>query len=691
MNSVSTIPLKITTTHRAKFAYIYLRQSTAGQVLHNTESTARQYALVDRAVALGWPQDRVRIIDEDLGRSGSSVELRSGFQHLMTEIGLAQVGLVLSLEASRLSRNNSDWYRLLELCSIFGTLIADAEIVYDPRTYHDRLLLGLAGMMSEAELHHIKMRQDAGKRAKAARGELHQALPVGLERFRTGEVMLHPDEEIQARLRLVFDKFRELGSARAVMRYLCRAGLKVPVRLRKGPEPHDAIWVTPTASNVRNILQNPAYAGAYVFGHRKIDPTRRRPGIRQSGIIRLPIDSWEVCLQNVYPAYICWEEFVSNQKRLSANQNNYYQNKHGVARQGRALLQGIVLCGKCGYHMSSHYRGRNNEPIYSCDIEIREYGSSHCQVVQGLAVDAEIERLVLTALEPDRIVLALGALQQLEAEIVTLARQWELRIERARYEATRAQRQYHTCEPENRLVARNLERLWEEKLRAVEEVEKEFQTWRKQNHTVFTADDRQQILAIGEDLPKLWSAPSTTNADRKQIIRLVIKSVVLDRNRERGKIWFKINWQTSATTEHCFKRRTANYQEHADREQLRRRVEELNAEQKTDLEIAAILTTEGFRTTRGEQINNIGVCYLRKLWGIRANRAYAQGHNPQKWDDGTYSVQGVMAVIGVPKNTVYLWLQQGLLDAKQLAKGAPWKISLCNEQIKILSEKAKKL
>jgi DNA invertase Pin-like site-specific DNA recombinase len=690
MNSVNTIPLKITTAHRAKFAYVYLRQSTLGQVLHNTESTARQYALVNRAVALGWPQDRVRIIDEDLGRSGSSAELRSGFQQLMAEIGLAQVGLVLSIEASRLSRNNSDWYRLLELCSIFGTLIADAEIVYDPRTYHDRILLGLAGIMSEAELHHIKMRQDAGKRSKAARGELHQALPVGLERLRTGEVILNPDEEIQARLELVFDKFRELGSARAVMRYLYREGLKVPVRLLKGPWPHDAIWVAANASNVRNILQNPAYAGAYVYGHRKTDPTRKRPGVRNSGIVRLPIDSWEVCLQDVYPAYISWEEFVSNQKRISANQNNYYQNKQGVAHQGRAMLQGIVLCGICGCHMASQYQGRDNQPIYSCEIELREYASPRCQIVRGLAVDAEVERLVLGALAPDRIVLALGALEQLESEAVTLERQWQLRIERARYEATRAQRQYHTCEPENRLVARTLEHLWEEKLRGVEEVEKEFQVWRKQHHTVFTADDRRQILAIGEDLPRLWSAPSTTNADRKQIIRLVIKSVVLDRNRERGKIWFKINWQTGATTEHWLKRRTANYREHADREQLRKRMGELNDQEKTGPEIAAILTAEGFRTTRGEEINNVGVCYLRKLWGMRANRAYEDGHNPHQWDDGTYSVRGIIDIFNVPKSTVYYWLKQGLLQGKQIIKRGVWKISLCDEQIKILREKAKK-
>src|SRR5262244_3123528 len=352
MNSANLLHSKTTPAHRAKLAYVYLRQSTPGQVQNNTESTTRQYALVERAVTLGWPRDRVQVIDEDLGCSGSSTDLRSGFQQLMTEVGLAHVGLVLSLEASRLSRNNSDWCHLLELCSIFGTLIADAEIVYDPRIYHDRLLLGLAGIMSEAELHQIKMRLDAGKRSKAARGELRLPLPAGLERLRTGEVTLHPDEEIQARLRLIFEKFRELGSARAVMRYLHQEGLKVPVRVINGPGPHDIIWALPTSANVRDILQNPAYAGAYVYGRRKVDRARPRLESPQGRIVRLPIDRWEVCIQDAFPAYITWEEFVANQKRLAANQNNYRQNRHGVAREGRALLQGIVLCGLCGSHMT---------------------------------------------------------------------------------------------------------------------------------------------------------------------------------------------------------------------------------------------------------------------------------------------------------------------------------------------------
>jgi recombinase-like zinc beta ribbon protein len=405
--------------------------------------------------------------------------------------------------------------------------------------------------------------------------------------------------------------------------------------------------------------------------------------------VRLPIDRWEVCIQDAFPAYITWEEFVSNQKRLAANQNNYRQNQRGAAREGRALLQGIVLCGLCGSHMTLHYEGgRNDHLVYICDAEVRDYGSRRCQQVRGLAVDAEIQRLVLQAFEPDRVALALGALEQLECEAAMLERQWKMRIERVRYEATRAQRQYEMCEPENRLVARNLERLWETKLRAVEEAEQEFEAWRRQNGTVLTDEDRRQILALGEDLPKLWAAPTTTNADRKQIIRLIIKDVVLDQKRERGKLWFKINWQTGATTEHWIKRRTTSYREQADLEQLQTRVRTLNAEGKADNEIAATLASEGYRTTKGGQINSVSVYHMRKCWGIRANRQCEDGRNPQRWEDGTYSVQGAAAAIGVKVSIIHRWLRGGLLDARQSTKGGAWKIRLTAEQISCLREYA---
>ncbi len=301
MTSLDLPRSKVTTAQQAKLAYVYVRQSSLSQVTHHSESTELQYHLVERAVTLGWPCDRVKIIDDDLGKSGTSSEQRPGFQQRLAEISLARVGLVLSLDASRLARNNSDWHRLLELCALFGTLLADGEQLYDPRQYHDRLLLGLSGMMSEAELHQLKIRLQAGARQKAARGELSQPLPAGLERQRDGHVILTPDDAVQIRIRLIFDKFEELGSAHAVMRYLQRQDLSVPTRPLQGPAPHAIVWQPASASRVLALLHNPAYAGAYVHGRTTTEPGRQRPGRLASGVVHQPLEHWPVCLQGSIP------------------------------------------------------------------------------------------------------------------------------------------------------------------------------------------------------------------------------------------------------------------------------------------------------------------------------------------------------------------------------------------------------
>ena len=333
-------PLIPTTDQRAKMAYVYIRQSSLMQVTRHGESTELQYSLVQRAVALGWPRERVELIDEDLGKSGAHAEIREGFQRLLAEISLARVGLVLSFDASRLARNNRDWYQLLEVCSIFGTLIADGERLYDPRLYHDRLLLGLSGMMSEAELHQLKQRMQAGARHKAERGELRQGLPVGLARGPAGEVILNPDEEVQARLRLVFGKFREVRSAGGLMRYLRAAHLPLPACPRVGPAPYEVVWQPARTSAILDILHNPAYAGAYVYGRKQLELARRTPGHPTGGRILQPLDRWEICLHNRYPAYITWEEFVANQAQLRVNSLRYREERPGVARKGQARLPG---------------------------------------------------------------------------------------------------------------------------------------------------------------------------------------------------------------------------------------------------------------------------------------------------------------------------------------------------------------
>ena len=406
---------RVSTAHRAKLAYIYVRQSTAVQVRQHQESTELQYRLVDRAAGLGWPRERITVIDDDLGKSGASSAERHGFQRLIAEIGLGKAGLVLSLDASRLARNNHDWHQLLELCSIFGVLIADGERLYDPGAYHDRLLLGLSGIMSEAELHQIRMRLHQGERQKAARGELRLPLPAGLVQQRGGGITLNPDEEVQARLRFVFDTFRTLQSAKAVMRELQRHGLTLPVRPIRGPAPHEVAWVPADSSRVLHILHNPAYAGTYAYGQRRQDPTQRRPGTAHSATVKVAVEGWPVCLRDAHPGYISWEEFMANQARLANNVAHHAAGRPGVPRRGYALLQGIAVCGRCGRRMGVRYSGPHGDyPVYHCSADQSLQNHPRCQEVRALRADAEFERVLLEALAPDQIALAVAAVGQLE-------------------------------------------------------------------------------------------------------------------------------------------------------------------------------------------------------------------------------------------------------------------------------------
>ncbi len=682
LNTLVSSEERVTTAHRAKLAYIYVRQSTAGQVRHHQESTELQYRLVDRANLFGWPRERIEVIDDDLGKSGASSDGRGGFQRLIAEIGLGKAGLVLSLDASRLARNNSDWHQLLELCSLFGVLIADGERLYDPCAYHDRLLLGLSGIMSEAELHQIKVRLHQGERQKAARGELRMALPAGLACGRDGRVVLNPDEEVQARLLLLFAKFRELRSAKAVMRYLRQAGLQLPVRPLHGPAPHEIVWQPADSSRVLQVLKNPAYAGAYVYGRRRQDPICRHPGSRRGRTVLVAPQDWPVCLKDAYPGYISWEEFMANQRRLADNLNRYDANRPGVPRKGSALLQGIVVCGRCGRRMGLRYSGpRGDYPVYQCMADQQHQGGPRCQEVRALSVDAEVEKLALAALAPDQIAVAVAALGELEEEARLLERQWTLKCERARYEAERARRQYDAVEPENRLVARSLERAWEEKLRQVAQVEEERESWRREQPISLTDADRAEILSLGQNLPQLWNAATTTAAERKQILRLLLKEVVLDQRRERGQVWIRIVWLTGTTSEHRIRRRVRAYTEYADLERLKARVRALNAAQKMDGEIATILNAEGLLSALGRPFSGAEIYLLRKRWGIPTVKINGKEANPLRWPDGTYSVHGVAEVLTITPQTVFKWLQKGRLTGQQLAKGMPWKISLPDHQI----------
>jgi DNA invertase Pin-like site-specific DNA recombinase len=691
LNTMLSTDERISTAHRAKLAYVYVRQSSPGQVRHHQESTELQYRLVERAVLFGWPRERVHVIDDDLGKSGTSSSNRHGFQTLIAEVGLGKAGLVMSLDASRLARNNRDWHQLLELCSLFGVLIADGERLYDPGAYHDRLLLGLSGIMSEAELHQIKVRLHQGERQKAARGELRLPLPAGLIQTRENSITFNPDEEVQERLRLVFAKFRELRSAKAVMRYLRRSNLLLPVRPLRGPAPHDVVWRAADSARVIHILKNPAYAGAYVYGRRRPDPLRRQPGRERIGTVAVAPEDWSICLKDTQPAYVDWDEFMANRRQLADNVGRYDAGRPGAPRKGKALLQGVVSCGRCARRMCLRYSGPHGDyPVYVCAADRSSEGRPRCQEVRALAVDDEVERLILTALTPDRIALAVAALGEIEEETGAVERQWSLKRERARFDAERARRQYDAVEPENRLVARSLERAWEERLRRADQVEQEYNAWRRNQSVSISDSDRREILALGENLPRLWHAATTGAADRKQIVRLVIKDVTLDQKRRRGYVWIKVIWQTGAVSEHWLQRGVQSYEQHADQERLRQRIAELNGLQKMDGEIAKILNKESFRTAHGPPFSGNMVHCLRKRWKIPTVKINGTAANPPRWPDGSYSVQGAATAIGITPQVIFDWLQRGWLTGKQLAKGMPWQISLSPEQAAELRARARR-
>lgn len=521
------------------------------------------------------------------------------------------------------------------------------------------------------------------------RGALRLPLPAGLSHGRGGEVILNPDEEVQARLRLVFSTFQALQSARAVMRELQRHGLALPVRPLHGPAPHEVVWVPANSARVLHILQNPAYAGAYVYGRHRQDPLRRRSGAAHAATVRVAVEQWPVCLRDAHPGYIGWEEFMANGKRLAGNVASRVEARPGAPRRGWALLQGIAVCGRCGRRMALRYSGaRGTYPLYQCSADQSQDGSPRCQEVRALPVDAAVERLLLEALAPDQIALAVAAMGQLDEESRLLEKQWALKRERARYEAERARRQYDTVEPENRLVARSLERVWEERLRQVEAVEHAWEAWQREQGTPPGEADRTDVLALAGDLPRVWRSAGAE--ERKRILRLVVRDVALDQTREQGMVWLRIAWQTGATSEHRLQRKVRSYADCASTGLLERRIRELNAAGRMDHEIAAILNADGITSARGTPFLHGTVHLLRRQWGIPTVKINGDDANPPRWPDGSYSVQGAAAVLGITAQTVFDWLRGGRLQGRQLVRGQPWQITLTAEQISTLQQQVRR-
>ena len=538
---------KIRSEHLDRPALIYVRQSTPFQVRENTASSARQYDLSRRASDLGWPEHSIQVIDQDQGLSGASAADREGFRQLMTQVSLGQAGAVFSLEASRLARSCSDWHRLLDICALTGTLVIDEEGVYDPTQYGDRLLLGIMGTMSEAELHWLRSRLLGGQLEKARKGEFRMKPPIGFIYDPAGRLVFDPDEQIQHAVRLLFEVFDHSTSAMGVVKHFLTNHLKFPRKIWSGARKGQVVWQDLSYSRAIWVLHHPAYAGIYVYGRTKTIRRCLVEGNTEGKTVRRKVESddWPIVIPDHHPSYITVAQFQLNQKRLDENRTVSDEDRPGAPREGTGLLQGIVRCGRCGRRMSVRYQERTNL-IYVCAQLRNQLGLPLCQVFRGDHVDAAVAQAFLEAMKPAQLKVSMAAIDQLAERSRKIDRQWQLARERVRYEADLAERRFKAVAPENRLVARSLERDWNEKLMEVERLERENLQRPSLSVRLVDPGERQRILALAQDLPKLWNAATTTNAERKQLLRFLIKDVTL--YADKTTIEIAIRWQTEACT-----------------------------------------------------------------------------------------------------------------------------------------------
>ena len=643
---------KIRPHHLERQAYIYIRQSSPQQVAQNRESRDLQYQLVRRAQELGWSEEQVIVLDEDLGKSAATTAGREDFQRLVAAVGLFQVGLILVLDLSRLARNCSDWYRLLDLAALCGALIGDATAVYEPRDYNDRLLLGIKGTLAEAQWHTMRERLSAARLNKARRGELALRLPVGYDRSEDGQVVMTADPEVRGAIEMVFEQFEQQGSGRGVLRYFCEHHLELPRRCWRGPRRGEIEWVRPSAMAIYQILKHPAYAGAYSYGkHRRVRLPDGRVVVR-----RLPLEEWAVLIQEAFPGYITWEQYLQNQQRLRENAQGSHWTR-GAVRQGAVLLAGMVICGRCGRRMHARYGGRR--PAYACYRAHQAYGAPRCQHFTAPHVDEAVVAVFLQAVQPARLELALAAVEQVESRQQALAEQGQRRLERARYEVELARRRYERVDPDNRLVAAELERRWEEALQMQQRLEQE-QAQGQRETAPLSEEEKDLIRRLAEDLPALWSAETTTNAERKRLLRCLIEDVTLDRFSKEGVSIIHIRWHSGTSTTVEVERPQPGCRTSP---RAVRRIREL-ALRHADEEVAAILNEEGLRTGKGQVWTRNRVARVRRRRGIPSGcPCRPQKSGPR--GDGLLPAEEVAERLGVSSSTVSRWFQEGILKGQQ--------------------------
>jgi len=643
---------KITARHLARQAYLYVRQSSLRQVLENTESTKRQYDLRQRAVALGWPREQIVVVDSDLGQSGASATDREGFQRLVTEVGLGRAGIVMGLEVSRLARNNADWHRLLEICALTDTLLLDEDGVYDPAHFNDRLLLGLKGTMSEAELHMLRMRLRGGILNKVRRGELQTPLPIGLLHDKnTDRVILDPDLRIQESLQLLFRTFGRTGSAMATVKAFRKQQLLFPRQVRNGPNKGNVLWGELTHTLVLRILHNPRYAGAFAWGRCR---TRRRPDGRTVHEPR-PREEWIALLRDAHEGYITWDQYENNLRQLRNNSAAHGSDrKRSPPREGPALLQGLVICGKCGRRMTVRYRRHRERlfPDYVCQRKGIERGEPPCAHIPGSTIDQAVGQLLVDTITPIALEVSLAVQEELRVQLEEADRLRRKHVDRARYEAELAQRRYMRVDPDNRLVADSLEALWNEKLRALSKAQEEYE--RQRENDMKTLDDKQRhrILALASDFPRLWQQPTTPSREKKRMLRLLLEDVTLHKGKM---LTVHVRFRGGATHTITLPRPV-----HAGklRQTPKAVVNEIDRllEECTDSEIAKRLNDQTLRSGEGKPFHRLMIRRIRETYGLKTRYDRLR-------ETGMLTLQEIAEKLDVSKPTVKIWRRAGLLRA----------------------------
>jgi len=644
-------PSKVSPNHLDRDAYLYVRQSTLRQVMENTESTQRQYALRERAIALGWPIERVLVIDCDQGQSGASAAGREGFQRLVADVSLGRAGIVLGLEVSRLARNNSDWHRLLEICALTETLILDEDGLYDPSQFNDRLLLGLKGTISEAELHVLRARLRGGILNKARRGELKNPLPVGLVYDAQDRVVLDPDRQVQDALRLLFATYERTGSCSATVKHFRRQGLLFPRRLRRGLRKGELVWGTLVHSRVLQVLHNPRYAGAFFHGRTRSFRSQNGRGRSR----RLPPDQWHALLPEAHAGYITWDQYQRNQQVLRENAQAYGRDRrHGPPGEGPALLQGMVLCGLCGQRMTVcyHLRKVGLVPNYRCQKEGIEHVERICQNISGLGIDEAVGGLLLEILTPWTLEVALAVQEELQQRLAEADQLRRQHLQRARYDADLARERFMQVDPKNRLVADTLEANWNERLRALTEAQEQYERQRQADRAVLDQESRSRILALAADFPKLWKDPKTPDRERKRMARLLIEDVTLIKGEQ---LTIQVRFKGGAVRTLISPLPQPSWMIWQTNREVIAEVDRL-LDDHTDGRIAAMLNERGWHPGKGGMFTKDIITWIRDHYRLRSRFDRLR-------EAGMLTQVEIANQLGVTQSTVHKWRQSGLLKA----------------------------